>query len=129
MKIAILVSLMIAHYLGDYTHLSTERMLDAKRTGKPLEPIWEHAYAHAFIFAICFVVYRFFNPMDFHIIAWTIIIELGTHFIIDVLKGKCNVWFPVVANPANKVHWYVFGLDQLLHHIVIVIVWWMVVFH
>jgi hypothetical protein len=45
----ILIGLFICHFLADYTHLSTAWMLNAKRLGTPLFPIFCHAFVHMFI--------------------------------------------------------------------------------
>jgi NADH:ubiquinone oxidoreductase subunit H len=47
-------------------------------------------------------------------------LQLVTHFLIDVWKGRMNGWFPALRSPSNKGHWIVFGLDQLLHTLVII---------
>ncbi len=116
MKVALLITLMFGHYIGDYTHLSTKWMLDAKRVGKPIEPILAHAMMHCLLVWFILSLFGSSNP-------GLVLVELITHFIIDVLKGKCNVWFPAVSNPANKSHWYIFGFDQFLHHVVLVVIW------
>lgn len=119
LKIAVvLILLNVCHWLGDYTHLSTTEMLQAKRIGKPLLPIFCHAFTHSLLF---FLLFCFFVD-NASLIGICVLIELISHFGIDVLKGKMNVWFPSLANPVNKLHWYVFGLDQLLHQIVIIII-------
>ena len=45
----VLLTLFTCHFLADYTHLSTSWMLDAKRLGKPLYPIFQHALVHAIL--------------------------------------------------------------------------------
>lgn len=105
-----------AHWLGDYTHLSRPYMLHAKRTGKPLAPIFHHALVHAVLQSL--VIYLF-TGRAYETIA-TFLVQLITHFLIDIWKGKMNVWFPSLTNPANPYHWYVFGIDQWFHQIVIV---------
>jgi len=114
--IVLLILLNICHWLADYSHLSTNKMLAAKKTGKPLMPIFQHAYMHATLMTC---VLLFYTDARTAVLLWSF--QLVTHFTIDVLKGKCNVWFPSVANPADKAHWYIFGFDQLLHQIVIII--------
>ncbi len=91
-------------------------MLLAKRLGTPLYPIFIHALIHAFLFQI--VLFLFVK--DITLVGNLSLFELGTHFSIDVLKGRLNGWFPKLSNPANKFHWYVFGLDQFLHQLVII---------
>lgn len=111
-----LIAMLFAHWLGDYTHLSRPYMLQAKRTGSPLIPILHHALAHAILQSITVYV---FTEKIYETIA-VFLFQLITHFAIDVWKGKMNVWFPPLSNPANPYHWYVFGIDQWLHQIVII---------
>lgn len=92
-------------------------MLDAKRIGKPLSPIFLHAFVHA---ALMCIVMSFYGVSNVQLFACTVL-QLVSHFMIDVLKGRCNIWFPVVSSPANKHHWYIFGLDQLLHQAAIIV--------
>jgi hypothetical protein len=121
--ITILIILLIIHWAADYTHLSRPYMLAAKKTGSPLMPILHHSFIHAGFMMSAIIIYQHVtNTFTIDIILLCFIIELITHFFIDVLKGKLNVWFPSLANPANPFHWYVFGLDQLLHFLVIILI-------
>lgn len=115
--IALLVSLLITHWLADYTHLSTKWMLDAKTRGRPLLPIFAHAAVHAAL--VLAVLLAFIDPGKALLLA---LFQLTSHFLIDVGKGRMGVWFPSLKNPANRGHWYLFGLDQLLHQLVIVVI-------
>ncbi len=116
MELKLLILLFICHWLADYTPLSTSWMLNAKRIGKPLFPILVHASVHAFLMGA--VLCWFVGVTT--ILAYLFMIELLTHFLIDVCKGRVNVIFPSLQSPANKWHWVVFGFDQLLHSIVII---------
>lgn len=121
MNIVLLISLFVCHYIADYSHLSTKTMLSAKRVGKPLSPIFAHAAVHTALMAIPIELY---NPSNAVLLS-VLLLQLFSHWGIDILKGKCNVWFPSVAAPANNSHWYIFGFDQLLHQIVIVAMWYL----
>lgn len=118
MKIEILISLFICHFLGDFIFLATNKwMLDAKKFGKPLYPIFCHASVHAWLmFAALFLCGIQSNDLIFKLT----MIQLVTHFFIDVLKGKINVWFPSIQSFDNKWYWWIFGADQLLHALVII---------
>lgn len=128
MKTTLLLILFFCHFLADYTHLSTNWMLNAKRLGKPLLPIFCHALIHALLMALALEIYFTYklpgyDALDFK---YTIVDELFafqliTHFLIDLWKGKMNTWFPSLQNPANKWHWVIFGADQYLHAIVIIL--------
>lgn len=115
--IGVLIGLLFCHYLGDFTHLSRPYMLKAKAVGKPLRPILDHAAIHAVLMGA--LVWIMCGPGPAVLV---FIIELVTHFLIDVLKGRLNVWYPKLANPATPWHWYVFGVDQLLHILVIILI-------
>lgn len=110
----IFVLLLLCHWLGDYTHLSTKDMLAAKRLGKPLVPIWIHACVHGLLsFYVLLLAGSVASAAYGCMIIWF------SHFLIDVLKGRMNGWFPTLQNPANVYHWWVFGIDQTLHVLVI----------
>jgi hypothetical protein len=115
-EIIVLILLNVCHWAGDYTHLSTRKMLDAKRFGTPIAPIFTHALVHGFLF---FVVLFYVYDIDRAILG--AILQLTTHFAIDLLKGKINLWFKSVQSPANKSHWYVFGADQFMHQLVLIV--------
>lgn len=117
MKDLLLISLFACHWLADYTHLSTSWMLSAKRFGKPLFLIFIHAAVHAMLMG--FVLGWFIGFIDHW--AYLVIFQWVTHFLIDVWKGRMNVWFPSLQSPANKWHWVVFGFDQFLHAVVIIL--------
>lgn len=114
----LLISLFVCHFLADYTHLSTGWMLSAKRLGKPLYPIFTHAFIHA---SLMLVVMRVGFNIESLTAFYLFMFQLITHFLIDVWKGRMNGWFPALQSPANKWHWIVFGGDQLLHAIVIIL--------
>lgn len=122
MNTQILIGLFICHFLADYTHLSTAWMLNAKRLGRPLFPIFCHAWMHAILMGFFLIVYsNHISTIEHN--AWFSVVGFQTlsHFLIDVWKGRMNGWFPTLQNPANKWHWVVFGFGQLLHAIVIIL--------
>jgi hypothetical protein len=107
--------LLICHWAGDFTHLSRPYMLAAKKFGTPAKPIFDHAAVHGTLMGVA--TFCFTGNLLAAAIVFTV--QLATHFFIDVLKGKCNKWFPTVQNPAKYPHWYLFGVDQFLHIMVI----------
>lgn len=113
----LLISLLFIHFIADYTHLSTPWMLKAKRYGDPWFPILCHASVHGFLMALTMVIFR----IPVLIIIGLTALQIITHFGIDVLKGKMNIWYPKLAGAANPWHWYVFGADQFLHTMVIIL--------
>lgn len=113
----LLISLFFCHFLADYTHLSTNWMLNAKRLGKPLFPIFAHAIMHSTLMGISLFLFGIENET----MCKLMLFQLITHFLIDVWKGRMNGWFPSLQSPANKWHWIIFGFDQFLHAVVIII--------
>lgn len=103
------------HTIADYI-VMTPTILSAKSKGTPVFPIINHAAIHALLMG--FVM--FFMVSNTKLVPFLMIYELITHSIIDILKGRCNVWFPSVVSHMNKIHWILFGLDQYLHFFVIV---------
>ena len=116
----ILLGLFFCHFLADYTHLSTAWMLNAKRLGTPLHPIFLHAFIHA---SLMLVFLALAVRLDSLLLTVLFLFQLVTHFLIDVWKGRMNGWFPSLQSPANKWHWVIFGFDQFLHTTVIVIMY------
>lgn len=116
MDVWLFISLLICHWMADFTHLSRPYMLAAKKFGKPLTPIFHHAFIHA---SLMVIPLSFFTTpaMGFN----CFLIQIASHFCIDVLKGRLNGWYPSLQNPANYFHWYVFGADQFLHIMVIIL--------
>lgn len=112
----ILIGLFICHWLADYT-LPTFEMLRAKGSGKPLFPIFKHALTHT---TLMFIFLLFANLSNEKLLVLSVF-QLTTHFLIDTLKGNMNIWFPILQNPINRWHWVMFGFDQLLHALVIVL--------
>ena len=102
MQTQILIGLFICHFLADYTHLSTAWMLNAKRLGKPLYPIFTHAFIHASLMLVLLALVFGFSGLKLTALFG---FQLITHFLIDVWKGKMNGWFPSLQSPANKWHW------------------------
>ena len=100
MQTVVLIGLFFCHLLADYTHLSTDWMLNANRLCKPLYPIFCHAEVHAILMGV------FIKIMGF---AWEIAItlftfQLAARFLIDVWKGRMNDWFPSLQDPGNNWH-------------------------
>jgi hypothetical protein len=113
MEIALL-GLFFCHFLCDFTPLLNNWMLNAKRLGTPLFPIAVHACIHSTL------MYGFLLTISPNSI-WLALFQFSTHFLIDVWKGKMSVWFATLQNPLNKMFWVIFGFDQFLHAVVIIL--------
>ena len=118
MLVEIAIGLFFCHFLADFTWLSTPWMLSAKAKGEPLLPIFAHATVHAVLMTI-FVGVCLGTKLTSALLMNVFILQSVSHFLIDTLKGKMNVWVPIVQTPSNKWHWIVFGFDQFLHSLVI----------
>ncbi len=111
----LIVLLFICHFLGDFTPLSNAWMQRAKQFGKPLFPILIHAAMHALL--MLGVLLFFTTPLMALKLA---LFQLIAHFLIDTWKGRMNGWFPSLQNNYEKGYWMIFGVDQLLHQLTIV---------
>jgi hypothetical protein len=112
----LLISLNLAHFLGDFTPLN-KWMLKAKRYGKPVLLVLAHGAVNGTLYLL---VALFFVSIETAL--WVFAIETVTHTLIDVLKGRINQWFPVVEDQTKAIHWAVMGADQLLHQIVLIFI-------
>ncbi len=109
--LTLLAVLLLTHYLGDFTHLSTPRMLEAKATGRSISWIGAHAGVHAVLGLAVGLVAR---PTGGILLA-AFVLELVTHFLIDTGRAKLCASFPSCATTDNDAYWYLLGVDQLLH--------------
>ncbi len=112
----LLVGLLLAHFLGDFTPLATARMQEAKANGGPMLPIAGHAGVHTGLVTAAVTV--FVMP------AWTILaavasIEFGTHFAIDAIRARLGRRVPALKDPTRNAFWYALGVDQLAHGLVL----------
>lgn len=114
-----LLALFFCHFLADYTWLSRPSMLAAKRFGRPITPITEHAAVHGLL--MLFALYAF--GVRGWQCAGLATFQVVTHAAIDTLKGRLNARYAMLQSPANVLHWVVFGGDQYLHAVVIILMW------
>lgn len=116
--IILLVTLLICHYLADFCFTSPS-MIKAKADGRNLWPILLHASVHALLIGLCLLLWG---------IAWDLLlllmsVELISHFLIDTGKGRLTSYYPLLADQHKKPYWMLYGFDQLLHLLIIVIIW------
>ena len=110
----------VCHYLADYVTV-TPWMLAAKSKGKPIWLIILHANEHTLLMGIGICIYCiFFGFLPDLLMALALVLQLISHSIIDIIKGRLN-YFECIRNPARKTHWVIFGLDQLMHQTVILL--------
>lgn len=92
-------------------------MLNAKRFGKPLFPIFVHAGVHAVLVAVVLFFY-----CEVPLLLVLAGFEWITHFLIDVLKGRLQSVFPVLNDSHRSPFWMLFGADQFLHILVLIMI-------
>lgn len=114
----LLISLLVCHYLADFC-LTTPKMIRAKADGRDLWPIMLHAAIHAGLMAICLLLWS----ISWKAVLLAIAVEWITHFLIDLAKARLSIRFLILTDQQQKPYWMLYGLDQLLHQLVIVGVW------
>lgn len=115
----LLIFLLVCHYLADFC-LTTPKMIRAKADGRNPWPIMLHAVIHAGLMAICLLLWA----TSWRFVLLAIAVEWGTHFLIDWTKARLSARLPILADNRQKPYWMLYGLDQLLHQMVIVGVWY-----
>jgi len=115
--ILLLSFLLIGHFLGDFTPLSTPRMLEAKASGGPILPIAAHAAVHAVLAGI--VVAAIARPAP-GLTAIAVGLEFATHLALDGARSWMCVRRPALRDPGTNAFWTALGMDQLSHVLVLV---------
>ncbi len=114
--ILLLSLLLVAHTLGDFTPLATRGMREAKAGIGPAWPIALHAVVHGILVLGAVAVVR---PFSWRLLAGAAAIEYATHLLIDFAKMRLVVRYRILQNPAGGPFWYLFGVDQLSHALVL----------
>ncbi|MCU0431746.1 MAG: DUF3307 domain-containing protein [Cytophagaceae bacterium] len=113
MNYIFILGLFACHFLGDFV-LSSKRMLEAKKYGRPVLPIAGHAGIHALLMYVWM-----YNFVLFETLLYLTMIQFVSHLIIDVAKGRLQQALPSCREATQKGYWILFGADQLLHASVI----------
>ena len=113
----LLVALLTAHNLGDFTPLATARIRRAKAEGGPMGPIAAHAAIHGALVGLAVLIV--IGPAA-SVLALAVGIELVSHFGIDAVRARLSVHVPALADMRSNPFWWTLGLDQLLHGLVLV---------
>ncbi len=119
--VLLLIALLICHYLADFC-LTWPALIRSKADGRNVWPILLHAAVHAVLMGVCLLVFGVNTEQLFLLMS----LELVTHFIIDVGKAALSVKIPLLADIKRKPYWVLFGLDQLLHQLVVAVIWYAV---
>ena len=114
-----LATLLVCHYLADFC-LTSPSMIRAKADGRNPWPILLHAAIHAGLMGLCLLVWG----VSWKLLLILALVELITHFLIDTAKGQLTAYFPILADMKQKPYWMLYGFDQLLHLLVIVVIWY-----
>lgn len=112
--VLLLVLLMFCHFLADYTPMLDLNMIKAKEKGSPIGPIIEHGITHGVLMLWVVLIMK-----NIPLSCLTFVIQSTSHALIDILKGKIGVWFPVFKDYNKRPLWALMGFDQYLHFIVI----------
>ena len=117
--IILLGIMLICHYLADFCFTSPS-MIRAKADGRNPWSILLHAGIHAGLIGLCLLVWG----VSWKLLLMLVLIELVSHFLIDTIKGCLTARYSILTNMQKKPYWMLYGLDQLLHLLVIVIIWY-----
>ncbi len=122
--IILLAALFLSHYLADFC-FTTRSMIVAKSDGRTLFPIILHASIHAFLMGICLIIFGTTIPL----LLGLFLLEFISHFVIDTTKGRLTHAYPKLADNHQKPYWIVYGMDQLLHQLIIIAIWGIATYH
>ena len=114
-----MATLLICHYLADFCFTSPS-MIKAKADGRNPWPILLHAGIHAGLIGICLLLWG----ISWKLLLILILFELASHFLFDIAKGRLTAHYSVLADMRKKSYWMLYGFDQLLHLLVIVMIWY-----
>ena len=114
----LLITLCLCHYLADFC-LTSPSMIKAKADGRNPWPILSHASVHAFLIGLCLLLWG----IEWKLMLLLMLVELISHFLIDTGKGRLTSYFPLLEDQQKKPYWMLYGFDQLLHLLIIVIIW------
>ena len=118
-ELFLILFLLLCHYLADFC-LTSPAMIRAKADGRNPWPILLHAGIHAGLVGICLLCWH--SPWKPLLLL--VLLELVSHFLIDTMKGRLTARFPILADMQQKPYWMLYGLDQLLHLMVLVLIWY-----
>lgn len=117
-SLILLIALLVCHYLADFC-LTLPIMIRAKANGKQLWPIVLHSMVHAVLMGLCLL----FFGVSVLTTLYLMVAEAMSHFIIDLSKARLSTHVPRLADATGKPYWMLYGLDQLLHQLVVVGIW------
>lgn len=117
-SLILLIALLVCHYLADFC-LTLPIMIRAKANGKQLWPIVLHSMVHAVLMGLCLLLFG----VSVLTTLYLMVAEAMSHFIIDLSKARLSTHVPRLADATGKPYWMLYGLDQLLHQLVVAGIW------
>lgn len=113
----LLLGLLVAHYLGDFTPLARERVHEAKYGAASLLPFAEHAAIHGVL--VTGTIFLLARP-EWELLALAGGIEFVSHFLIDAGRAGLNARVRALRTPDRQAFWSALGADQLAHVAILV---------
>lgn len=98
--------------------LISPAIIRAKADERNPWPILPHAGIHAGLVGICLLCWQ----TSWKTLLLLVLLELVSHFLIDTAKGRLTARFPALADMQQKPYWMLYGFDQLLHLMVLVMI-------
>jgi len=117
--VLLLMTLLACHYLADFCFTSPS-MIRAKANGRTAWPILLHAGIHAGLVSICLLLWC----VSWKSLLMLAFVEFVSHFLIDTAKGRLTAHYLILVDMQKKIYWVLYGFDQLLHLLVIVMIWY-----
>lgn len=114
-----MATLLICHYLADFCFTSPS-MIKAKADGRNPWPILLHAGIHAGLVAVCLLSWG----ISWNLLLMFAVVELISHFLIDTTKGRLTAHYSILGDMQKKPYWMLYGFDQLLHLLVLLMIWY-----
>ena len=117
--VLLLIVLLACHYMADFCFTSPS-MIRAKADGRNPWPILLHAGVHAGLMGLCLLVWG----VSWKLLLILALVEFVSHFLIDTTKGRLTAHFCILGDMQKKPYWMLYGFDQLLHLLVIMMIWY-----
>jgi ABC-type transport system involved in Fe-S cluster assembly fused permease/ATPase subunit len=118
-----LICLFLSHYIFDYGYSITPKMIKAKSIGSPILPIMKHAGLHTIGISLVITLFTYNSDIYFLNLILGSFAMFCTHTFIDVMKGRIGSKYKRLSNPSDPLHWHFFALDQFLHTLVIILIY------
>jgi hypothetical protein len=120
-NIILLISLFFSHYIVDYTPIGNaiEVQNNTYRT------LIIHSLIHSFVLGIITIGYSYFiKNINSEIIIYSILIQLLSHYLIDLCVGIINKYYPKVETKTMQS--LILGVDQFLHSIALIVIYFII---